>query len=101
MAWRGPLAGAPPAAFPPALRRPRHRPPPTQINAARAAAGERPFDSARNAAAGSLRLLDPSEAAARRLSFVGYQLLVPGAAGGGSKVRRRTGRRRGTRRGKA
>jgi hypothetical protein len=58
-----------------------------QLNAARAAAGERPFDCARSAAAGSMRLLDPSEAATRRLSFLGYQLLVPGAAGGGGKVR--------------
>ncbi|KAI8474582.1 MAG: hypothetical protein J3K34DRAFT_518107 [Monoraphidium minutum] len=55
------------------------------LNAARGAAGERPFDCARSAAAGSLRLLDPAAAAARRLSFLGYQLMVPGAAGGGGK----------------
>lgn len=57
-----------------------------QVNQQRSQGGERPFDSARNAAAGSLRLLDSGEAAARRMSFVGYQLLVPGAAGGGGKV---------------
>ena len=51
-----------------------------QVNQQRSQGGERPFDSARNAAAGSLRLLDSGEAAARRMSFVGYQLLVPGAA---------------------
>lgn len=65
---------------------PTHRP---QLNRAREAAGERVFDSPRNAAAGSLRLLDPSQAAGRRLSFLGYQLLVPGATGGGGKVRTR------------
>ncbi|KAF8060461.1 ligA [Scenedesmus sp. PABB004] len=51
-----------------------------KVNAAQVAAGAPPFASPRNAAAGSLRLLDPDEAAARRLSFKAYQLILPEGA---------------------
>ena len=39
-------------------------------------AGSDTLANARNAAAGALRLLNPSECASRRLSFVAYQLLT-------------------------
>lgn len=47
------------------------------LNARRLEQGLPAFSNARNAAAGSLRLLDTSEAAARGLSFVAYALLFP------------------------
>eukprot|EP00892_Ulva_mutabilis_P003460 jgi/Ulvmu1/1486/UM011_0216.1 len=46
-----------------------------ELNRERAAAGLEPFSNARNAAAGSLRLLDAQQAARRRLSFVAFELL--------------------------
>lgn len=48
-----------------------------QLNAQQVAAGQAGFANPRNAAAGSLRLLDAGEAAGRRLSFRAYQLLLP------------------------
>ena len=39
-------------------------------------AGSDALANARNAAAGALRLLNPSECASRRLSFVAFQLLI-------------------------
>jgi NAD-dependent DNA ligase len=48
-----------------------------QLNAQQLAAGQAGFANPRNAAAGSLRLLDAGEAAGRRLSFRAYQLLLP------------------------
>lgn len=45
-----------------------------KLNEQAAAAGEKLFKNARNAAAGSLRQLDPSITAARRLRFFGYAL---------------------------
>jgi NAD-dependent DNA ligase len=55
------------------------------LNARREAQGLPLFSNARNAAAGSLRLLDASAAAARGLSFVAYGLLLlpPPARGDG------------------
>lgn len=45
-----------------------------RINSDRRAAGESLFANPRNAAAGSLRQLDPAVAAARRLSFTAYDI---------------------------
>jgi DNA ligase (NAD+) len=47
------------------------------LNAQRAAAGESLFANPRNAAAGSLRQLDPSVTAARKLRFYGFAAVVP------------------------
>lgn len=47
------------------------------MNEARVAAGEPVFVNPRNAAAGSLRQLDPSVTASRPLRFFGYQAVLP------------------------
>src|SRR5687767_15152024 len=47
------------------------------LNTQRAAAGEALFANPRNAAAGSLRQLDPSITAARKLRFYGFAAVVP------------------------
>ncbi len=57
------------------------------INAEREARGEPPFANPRNACAGTLRQLDPTVVAARRLDFFAYTLHLPddwdpGSAGG-------------------
>lgn len=56
-----------------------------KLNQEREAAGEEPFANPRNAAAGSLRQLDPKVAAARNLDVFMYQILIEepgqGAAG--------------------
>jgi DNA ligase (NAD+) len=46
-----------------------------QVNAEFLAAGDKPLANPRNAAAGGLRLLDPSEAAQRRLSFFAFEVV--------------------------
>ncbi len=46
------------------------------LNARRVAAGERPFANPRNAAAGTLKLLDPREVRQRPLAFFAYQLVA-------------------------
>lgn len=48
-----------------------------RMNEARVAAGEPVFVNPRNAAAGSLRQLDPSVSAARPLHFFGYAVVLP------------------------
>lgn len=48
-----------------------------QLNERQRLSGQGAFANPRNAAAGSLRLLDPQEAAGRHLSFLAYQLVVP------------------------
>ncbi|MBA4066479.1 MAG: NAD-dependent DNA ligase LigA [Isosphaera sp.] len=48
------------------------RPEFARVNAAQAAAGEEPYKNARNLTAGTLKLLDPKEAARRKMSFFGY-----------------------------
>lgn len=49
-----------------------------QINSERATAGEQLFANPRNAAAGTLRQLDPRVVAKRRLDFFAYTLHIPG-----------------------
>jgi hypothetical protein len=48
-----------------------------QLNKHQKRYGQTVFANPRNAASGSLRLLDPKEAASRHLSFLAYQLVVP------------------------
>ena len=50
-----------------------------KLNRRRAEAGEALYANPRNVAAGSLRMLDPSVTARRRLDFFAYMLLVEGA----------------------
>jgi NAD-dependent DNA ligase len=53
-----------------------NHPPPPQLNARARQAQQPGFSNPRNAAAGSVRLLDAREARQRRLSFLAYQLLA-------------------------
>lgn len=50
------------------------------VNEARIASGESPFKNTRNAASGSLRLLDPAESGKRRLCFLAYGVDAPDTA---------------------
>ena len=50
-----------------------------KLNRRRAEAGEALYANPRNVAAGSLRMLDPTVTASRRLDFFAYMLLVDGA----------------------
>jgi DNA ligase (NAD+) len=52
-----------------------------RFNAARTAAGEKPFANPRNATAGSLKLLDPEVVAVRPLTLFVYQLVEPESLG--------------------
>lgn len=47
-----------------------------QLNAGLRAEGQQPFANVRNAAAGSIRQLDPAVAASRRLDFLPFELLT-------------------------
>lgn len=47
----------------------------TRLNAARAAAGEEPWKNPRNLAAGSIKLLDPREVAARPMQAILYEVV--------------------------
>lgn len=49
-----------------------------RINSKKEQAGEQPFANPRNAAAGTLRQLDPKVVAERRLDFFAYALHIPG-----------------------
>jgi DNA ligase (NAD+) len=55
-----------------------------RLNAERQEAGQEPFANPRNAAAGSIRLLDPRQTAERRLGAFIYQLV--GADAGGART---------------
>jgi DNA ligase (NAD+) len=57
-----------------------------QVNQEQAALGLSGFANTRNAAAGSLRLLDPAICATRRLSFFAYQMLAQLPASMGTDV---------------
>jgi DNA ligase (NAD+) len=52
-----------------------------RLNAGRQEAGQEPFANPRNAAAGSIRLLDPKQTAERRLGAFIYQIVDAQAAG--------------------
>jgi DNA ligase (NAD+) len=60
------------------------------MNARRAAEGLSTFANPRNAAAGSVRQLDPSVTAGRPLRFFAYSIEVAGAPGGGEPLPVRT-----------
>ena len=51
-----------------------------ELNRQRVEEGEEPFANPRNATAGAIRLLDPRQCAARRLSFFAYQIARIGGA---------------------